>query len=106
MASRALIGVASAYLVIDNTGSGNDELTGCLIKTMPSVKCRLHDVIKGKMVPAEKIVIPAGRSTYLKKGSQHIMLYGIQDRMENEVELILNFKKSGKFNITAVADSG
>lgn len=103
--SRALIGVASAYLIISNIGNGNDKLTGCFIKDMPSVKCRLHDVIDGKMVHAEVITVPAGKTTSLKKGFHHLMLYGLPEKIESEVALILNFKKSGQLDVMAATDT-
>lgn len=99
--SRALIGVASAYLIINNIGNGTDKLTGCIMKDMPSVKCRLHDVIDGKMVQAEEIPIPAGETTSLKKGFQHLMLYGLPNKIGNQAVLILIFKNSGPLDIRA-----
>lgn len=104
--SRALIGVASAYLIINNKGQGSDKLTGCLIKDMPSVKCRLHDVVDGKMVHVDSITLPAGKTTFLRKGSKHLMLYGLPEGIEKDLPLTLNFKKSGPFDIVAAIDKG
>jgi copper(I)-binding protein len=99
-----LFGVASAFMLIENNGSGNDKLTGCSVKEFSDVKGEIHDVINGKMQNVEAIKIPADKTTALRKGSIHLMFYRFPDKLEDEMTLVLKFKKTGTIEVRVSMD--
>ncbi len=99
--SPSLIGVASAFMHIDNNGDGSDTLNGCFIKEFHSARGKLHDIVGGKMKMMDEIKIPASRTIVLKKGRKHLMFYGLPGKLGDEVILILNFQKTGSIEVKA-----
>jgi len=99
--SQMLVGRASSFMKIVNTGEGGDLLKGCSIKEHPSVRGEIHNVVDGKMVKIEKIDIPAGQQTDLKMGSFHLMFFGLPEQIEEEVTLVLLFQQSGPIEVRA-----
>jgi len=99
MPSPVMIGSASSFMTVANSGTGDDTLTGCSLKGYASVKCRLHDVIDGKMKHIEKIDIPSGSSVQLKMGGRHLMFSGLPEDIGNEVTILLNFRQSGAVEV-------
>ena len=104
--SGMMQGAASSFMFIINDGVGNDTLTGCSMKDLPSVRCELHDFIDGKMSRREEIAIPAQETTELKRGGLHIMLFNVPDTLEDEVTLIMNFGESGPVEVRAATAPG
>jgi copper(I)-binding protein len=88
----------AVFMLIINDGNGSDTLTGSSIKEFPSAKGEFHDVLGGKMTRVEKIEITAGEVTRLKRGSLHLMFFGLPEKRV-EVTLLLQFKKSGTIEV-------
>lgn len=95
--SPVMFGVCSVFLKIENSGNGDDTLLGA--KTLvPGSVTEIHDVKDGRMVKAEKIRIPSGKTIELKPKGLHIMAFKMpRDITENyEFTLLLTFEKSGE----------
>jgi copper(I)-binding protein len=97
--SQMLIGRAASFMKIVNDGEGSDSLKGCLIKEHPSVRGEIHDSVDGRMVKIEKVSIPPGHNTDLKMGNFHLMFFGLPEKIQNEVTLVLLFQKSGSIEV-------
>jgi copper(I)-binding protein len=98
--SQMLIGRASSFMKIINDGEGSDALKGCQLKEHPSARGEIHDSVDGRMVKIEKVNIPPGHNTDLKMGSFHLMFFGLPEKIEEEVTLVLFFQKSGSIEVT------
>ncbi len=88
----------SAFLVIENKGNVDDSLIGFYVEGI-NAKFELHDVVGGKMVAIPEIKIPAKSKVELKRGSLHLMIINPDKKLENEVTIVLKFKKSGEIKI-------
>lgn len=53
------------------------------------------------MIMVPEIRIPAKQTTALERGCKHLMFSGLPDKLEGDVTLVLNFKKSGSLEIRA-----
>jgi len=105
MPSSMMIGMASAFLKITNSGDSSDTLIACSIKEYPAASGALHDIIDRKMVKLEEIKIPVDNTTDLKPGSKHLMFSGLPEKLEGKITMILSFKKSAPIKAMAVLDS-
>jgi copper(I)-binding protein len=103
--SPMMIGMASVFLKITNSGNSSDTLIACSIKEYPAASGALHDVIDRKMVKQEEIKIPANHNTDLKPGSKHLMFSGLPEKLEEEITLILSFKKTAPIEARTALDS-
>lgn len=124
-------GAGAAYMVIGNTGSEADALTGGSSPVAKAVE--VHETVampepsemaggsggvespmasddgmgSGStmlgMQRVERLEIPAGGSVELKPGSYHIMLIGLTQPLEagQEIEITLTFEKAGDVKVTA-----
>jgi hypothetical protein len=125
-ASSAMAAAGAAYMVIENTGSAADALTGAaspVAKTvevhetvamesaapsdamgspMPSASGETGGGMMG-MQPIARLEIPAGGSVELKPGSYHIMLIGLNQELKvgDKIEITLTFEKAGDVKVTA-----
>jgi copper(I)-binding protein len=90
----------SIFMFIENKGDADDYLVSARIKEFPGKRVEIHDVVDGKMVPIEKIKIPAGEVVELKSGSYHIMGFDITEHVD-KITLVLNFGKSGEIEVAA-----
>ena len=125
-ASSAMAAAGAAYMVIENTGSEADALTGAAspaAKTvevhetvamesaapsdamgspMPSASGETGGGMMG-MQPIASLKIPAGGSVELKPGSYHIMLIGLNQELKvgDTIEITLTFEKAGDVKVTA-----
>ena len=97
--SQMLIGRASSFMKIVNDGEGSDVLKACRIREHPSVRGEIHDSVDGRMVKIEEVDIPPGHNTDLKMGSFHLMFFGLPEKIEDEVTLVLLFQKSGSIEV-------
>ena len=97
--SHMLTGRASSFMKIVNQGKGSDVFEGCMIKEYPSVRGEIHDSVDGKMVKIKNIDIAPERATELNMGSYHLMFFGLPEKIEEEVTLVLLFQKSGKIEV-------
>ena len=98
--SHMLTGRASSFMKIVNRGKGSDVLKGCMIRDYPSVRGEIHDSVDGKMVKIKNIEIAPEHDTELNMGSTHLMFFGLPEKIEREVTLVLIFQKSGEIEVT------
>lgn len=98
--SPIILGAASVFMVIKNSGRDDDNLIGVRIN-IPGTVAELHDVKDGKMVKIGKIKIPSQGVVELRPRSLHIMVFKMPgDIMEgSELTLYLIFEKSGEKQI-------
>lgn len=104
MQSPMLVGGGSAFMVIRNSGKGDDTLTGCAVKEYPEVHGMLHDFEDGKMKMVHEFEVPAEGAVELKKGEKHLMFSGLPEQLGDSVTIILNFRKSGPVEIMTKVD--
>ena len=86
---------AAIFLLIINDGNASDYLTGCSIGEWPGARVEVHDIIDGVMQEVKEIKIPAHDIVVFKKGSYHVMVFGVPENGPHEATLSMNFKKSG-----------
>jgi hypothetical protein len=97
----------SAFMSIENTGTGKDALIGASIRDYPDAMVMLHSVKEGKMVMVEKIDIPAKKTVQLKPGGYHIMGLKIENpKTEGELTIVLKFKHSGEIVVQVPVRGG
>ena len=96
-----------AFMVLENYGNADRSLVAA--RTSIEVeRVELHRTMMSegvmKMVPHEKIPLPAHQATVLKPGSWHVMLIGPQEvpQMGDKLEITLVFDDG--FETTVVAD--
>ncbi len=95
--SPMIIGSASVFLLIENTGKGSDSLVEARVD-FPGSVTELHAIEDGKMRKTPSIDIPAKSVVRLKPTGEHIMIY----RLPRDIKigargaLTLVFKKSGQ----------
>jgi len=99
--SQMFIGRGSAFMKIVNNGTGSDTLLGCAIKELPSVRGEIHEVAGGKMAKIEKIDVSPRHSAELQMGSHHLMFFGLPEKIDQQVTILLQFQKSGQIEVTA-----
>lgn len=104
--SPAMLGVASVFMSIMNTGDG-DVLTSASVD-MKGTVTELHDMKEGKMVKIDRIEIPAMATVELKPMSLHIMVFGLPHDLEQgtKIRVTLVFERSGKQQIMVPLRSG
>jgi len=95
-------GDIAVFLLIINDGKGADALTGCSVSLFPKAKCKIDDVVGGRMQEVDEIAIPAGEVIPLKRGGFHIMVHGLPDKLPEQFGLDLRFKKSGTKSVDVV----
>lgn len=109
--SPMIVGSASVFMEIVNTGSGDDMLRAANAE-ITGVITELHDVKEEKMIKVSGIRIPAKGTTALKPGTFHIMIFNMpRDTKEGRrFTLALTFEKSGLIKmpvtLTSTSSSG
>jgi copper(I)-binding protein len=98
--SPMIIGSASVFMIITNTGGSEDSLIGAKLD-IPNAVAEIHDTKDGKMVKVEKVQIPSNTTVELKPGSFHIMLFHLPEDIKEgyEFKIHLFFEKSGEKQI-------
>lgn len=96
MLSPALLGVASVFMKIVNSG-GPDTLLAARVN-VPKAVVELHDVKDRRMVKVDSIKIPKRSTVELKPGSLHIMIFELPKDIKEGSKLVLTlvFEKSGE----------
>jgi hypothetical protein len=99
--SPAIVGSASVYLDIVNSGNGSDTLKSARVD-VPGTVAELHDTRDGRMVKTDGIPIPANSSVRLRPGGPHIMVYLLPKNSKAGASLTLTlfFRKSGEKKVT------
>lgn len=97
---------SAAYMVIENQGNEPDKLIGA--KSDISKVAEIHETVGGKMRRVKYIEIPAGKKVELKPGGYHIMLIDLKKPTKEgqQVELVLQFEKSGQVKVNAPVKKG
>lgn len=90
----------AVFMRIKNSGKEDDYLASGQVD-IKNAYVELHDVIKGKMVKIDRIVVPSGRSVELKPGGLHVMILNLPDEVKENYEfrLRLRFEKSGEIEL-------
>jgi len=98
--SPMIIGSASVFMNISNTGDIEDVLTGARVD-IPDAVAEIHDTKDGKMVKAEKVSIPSKDIVKLKPGGLHIMMFHMPEDIKEgfEFKMHLFFERSGEREI-------
>ncbi len=100
--ARASIGTARpgvAYVTIINTGKSADALIG--VKTSVARQVQIHQTRRDggvmRMVPLDRLAIPADGRAVLAPGGAHLMLMGLKAPLElgDTFDMTLIFEKAG-----------
>jgi copper(I)-binding protein len=95
--SPVILGVASVFMKIVNSGNGDDRLLSARTD-IPGAMTELHDEKDGKMTTITSMDVPANSTLVLGPAGKHIMLFRIPRTMKagTELRIILTFKRSGE----------
>jgi copper(I)-binding protein len=95
--SPALLGVCSVFMRISNAGDGDDALVAASVD-VPGTVTEIHDVVDGKMVRSDRVVVPARRGVELRPGGLHIMVFKLPREIApgSQLKLRLVFETSGE----------
>jgi copper(I)-binding protein len=95
--SPVILGVASVFMKIVNSGNGDDRLVSARAD-IPGTLTELHDEEDRKMKTVTGMDIPGNGTLVLKPGGQHLMIFRLPRTMQagSELTLVLNFKRSGE----------
>lgn len=132
--SPTLATAGAAYMMITNTGGGDDALVSVEVADTVAARAELHETRAAgadgmgdtattmsapgggassttpmmEMVPVDRIDVPAGGAALLEPGGLHIMLLELVEPLEegDDVELTLSFEVAGEMVVTAVVGDG
>ncbi|MBP0457474.1 copper chaperone PCu(A)C [Streptomyces montanisoli] len=92
--------LAAAFLVVKNTGGGDDTLTS--VTSPVSGEVSIHKTVNDRMVEVKSFDVPAGGTLDLARGGDHIMMMGVKKPLEQgqRIALELHFRKSGAIKVT------
>jgi copper(I)-binding protein len=98
--SPMIIGSASVFMNISNTGESEDTLLKASLD-IPDAIAEIHDTKDGKMVKVEKVRIPSKATVELKPGGLHIMVFHLPENIKEgyEFKMHLLFERSGEKQI-------
>ena len=93
----------AVYLtIINNSRRAVDILS---LNTDVAKKAEIHDIIEEgnivKMKKINKLKIKKGENLFLQPGGKHIMLFGLNKRLEDKEKFLIFFETSNKKNIGA-----
>ncbi len=90
----------AVFMRIKNSGKEDDYLVSGQID-IKNAYVELHDVIKGKMVKIDRLVVPSNSAIELKPRSLHVMILNLPDEVKEgyEFRLRLRFEKSGEIEL-------
>lgn len=95
--SPVILGVASVFMKIVNSGNGADRLLSARTDH-PGAVTELHDEKDGKMITVTGMDVPANGTLVLGPAGKHIMIFRLPRSLQEgaELRLLLTFKRSGK----------
>ena len=106
--SPMMANASAVFLFIKNTGKKANALVGVSVAPEIAGKAELHQTIMTeegtmKMVPVEKIKLPAGKQVALKPGGYHIMLLELTEPLVvgEKFAVTLRFAKGPKIAVMA-----
>ena len=101
--SPSIAGAGAFYMMIKNSGAGEDKLTG--VKSPACGMTEVHETVKkadgtmGMNLVPEPVAIPANGQVELKTGGLHVMCMMMktdQFTTGSKVDLVMIFEKSGE----------
>ena len=95
--SPVILGVASVFLKIVNSGNGDDRLLSARAD-LPGAITELHDEKDGKMTTVTSMDVPSNSSLVLRPGGMHIMIVRMPRTLQEgaELRILLTFQRSGE----------
>jgi periplasmic copper chaperone A len=99
---------SAAYLTVRNSGDQDDRLIG--VTSAVANRTELHSsTMEGgvmKMQPVEAVLVPAHGEAALAPGGLHVMLMGLNGRLEEgkSFALTLEFEHAGKIEVMATIE--
>lgn len=129
--SPAVASAGAAYMQIVNGSKGDDALVAVSVAPTVAAKVELHETIAAgpgsgsmssttmgtatsmpttssgapmmKMVPVDRIAVPAGKTVALAPGGYHVMLLDLAKPLVvgTTIELTLSFEQAGDIKVTA-----
>ena len=95
--SPVILGVASVFMKIVNSGNGDDRLLSARAD-IPGALTELHDEKDGKMTTITSMDVPANSTLVLRPAGKHIMIFRLPRTMKagTELRILLTFKRSGE----------
>jgi len=99
--SPVILGVASVFMKIVNSGNGDERLLSARTD-IPGSMTELHDEQDGKMTTVSSMVVPANSTLVLRPAGKHVMIFRIPRTMKAgaELHIVLTFKRSGERTVT------
>jgi copper(I)-binding protein len=99
--SPMLEGVCAIFLTVSNVGDGDDALVEARAD-LPGAVTQLHAIRDGRMVPSDKLRVPARGVLELRPGGPHIMVFELPKGSGpgDEFALRLRFERSGEKRTT------
>lgn len=108
--SGAKTGTGAAFMEITNSGDQDDRLIAASAERARKTELHTHihgeDGVMKMREDKDGFEIPAGGSALLKRGGDHVMMMGLQEKLEqDEVILItLTFEKAGEMTVEIPVD--
>lgn len=95
--------VAAIRMVIDNPTDRADALVGVSSADGAAAihRSEIDDEGRSTMTPMDRIPVPAGSQVAFRPGALHVMLTGIERRLEvgDTVELVLELEEAGELEV-------
>ncbi len=96
-------GTSAAYFVIDNSAGQADTLLSAASDVAQTVELHMTEMQGGvmKMMPQEKIAIPANSKVEFKPGGLHVMFINLKRELKtgDTFALTLRFQNAGEVNL-------
>jgi len=100
----------AAFLMIQNTGDGDDQLIGVASDIAKRVELHTHlessEGVMRMMHVAQGFTIPADSMVQLKRGGKHVMFMGLNGAMDHgdTFTVTLIFRDAGEITVTIPVD--
>lgn len=104
--------VLAAYMTLENPGAQDIAVTGASSPQFETVEIHRTEIVDGmaRMIPQERLTIPAGGSVTLEPGGLHLMLINAKQPLAADatVHIELRFDGGGSLSVDAPvrADAG
>lgn len=96
---------SASFMALHNSDNQAHVLVAAASPAAKVVELHTHTLVDGmmQMRPVEKIELPAGATTSLKPGGLHVMLIGLQQKLEPDqmIPLTLVFEDGSKAEVSA-----
>lgn len=104
--ARASAGMArngAAFMTVTNKGGDDDKLVAAKADLADSTELHTHvkDGEVMRMRPVDSVAVPAGKTSELKPGGDHVMFIGLHKPLEagQHFPLVLTFEKAGQVTV-------